>query len=56
MKNLKTTQSICRNLNLGLMTKIGAYKGASQEGSSRVTSHVLRSVKECERMNTHTHK
>ncbi len=43
----------CRNLNLGLATKVRAYKGAAQKGSSRDTSHVPRNVKECEGINPH---
>jgi hypothetical protein len=42
------------NPTLGLATKAKTYKGASQEGSSGVTSHVLRSVGKCEGMNPHT--
>jgi hypothetical protein len=34
----------CCNLSLGFMTKVGACKGAGQEGSPRVTSHALGSV------------
>jgi hypothetical protein len=32
------------------MTKARASKGASQEGSPRITSHALKSVGECEGM------
>jgi hypothetical protein len=46
----------CRNLNLGPTTKVRACKGAGQEGSSRVTSHALKSVRECEGINLHTPK
>jgi len=46
----------CRNLSLGLATKARAYKGVGQEGSSRVTSHALRSVGELEGMNPHIFK
>ncbi len=46
----------CYNPNLGLVTKARACKGVGQEGSSRVTSHVLGSVGECEGMNPHTPK
>jgi hypothetical protein len=48
--------NICRNLNLGLVTKARACKGASQEGSMGVTSHAPRSVGECEGMNLHIPK
>ncbi len=41
---------------LGLMTKPRACKGAGQERSPRVTSHVPGSVGECEGMNLHTPK
>ncbi len=46
----------CRNLNLGLVTKVNACKSACQEGSPRVTSHVLKTVGKCEGMNPHTPK
>jgi hypothetical protein len=46
----------CRNLNLGLATKIRACKGEGQKGSPRVTFHVLGSARECEGMNPHTPK
>jgi hypothetical protein len=46
----------CRNLNLGLANKARACRGVGQEGSSRVTSHVSDSVRECEGMNLHTPK
>jgi hypothetical protein len=46
----------CRNLNLGLATKVRVYKGVGQEKSPRVASHVPESVGECERMNLHTPK
>jgi hypothetical protein len=46
----------CRNPNLGLATKVGVYKGAGQEGSLGVTSHVPENAKECEGMNPHTPK
>jgi hypothetical protein len=36
--------AICHNPNLGLATKAKAYKGASQEGTLRVTSHAPGSV------------
>ncbi len=38
------------------MTKTRACKGMGQEGSLRITSHVLESVGECEGMNLHTPK
>ncbi len=46
----------CRNFSLGLMTKARACKGACQEGSPGVTSHVLGSVGKCKGMNPHTPK
>jgi len=46
----------CRNPNLGLVTKAKACKGADQEGSPGVTSHALKSARECEVMNFHTPK
>jgi hypothetical protein len=45
-----------RNPSLGFVAKAKACKGTSQEGSPGVTSHVPRSVGECEGMNTHTPK
>ncbi len=48
--------SQCRNLSLGLVTKARACKGASQEGSPRVTSHALENLGECEGMNPHIPK
>ncbi len=48
--------SICYNLNLGLITKARAYKGASQKWSLRVTFHAHGSVGKCEGMNRHTPK
>jgi hypothetical protein len=53
---IKYDDIICRNPNLGLMTKAKAYKGASQEGSSGVTSRASGSVGKCEGMNLHTPK
>ncbi len=47
---------MCHNFKLGLMTKARACKGASQEGSPRVTFCTFGSVGECEGMNTHTPK
>ncbi len=44
------------NLNLGLTTQAKVCKGASQEGSPRVTSHIPENVGECEGMNPHTPK
>jgi hypothetical protein len=41
----------CHDLSLGFASKARACKGASQEGSSRVTFHALGSVEECEGMN-----
>jgi hypothetical protein len=46
----------CHNPSLGLTTKAKACKGAGQEGSSGITSHVLENAKECEGMNLHTPK
>ncbi len=40
----------CRNPSFGLTTKAKAYKGAGQEGSSKVTSHVPESAGKCEGM------
>jgi len=51
-----TQITLYHNLNLGLMTKAKACKGAGQEGSLGVTSHAFGSVGECEGMNTHTPK
>jgi hypothetical protein len=49
-------QNKCHNLSLVLTTKAKACKGEGQEGSSRVTSHVPKSARECEGMNLHTPK
>jgi hypothetical protein len=46
----------CHNPNLGFAIKARACKGVGQKGSSRVTSHAPRSVRECEGMNLHTPK
>ncbi len=46
----------CHNPNLGLVTKVRACKGASQEGSPGVTFHVIGSVGKCEGMNLHIPK
>jgi hypothetical protein len=46
----------CCNPSLGLSTKARACKGVGQEGSPGVTSHVPKSVGECEGMNLHTPK
>jgi hypothetical protein len=43
----------CRNPNLGLATKARACKGASQEGSMGITSHVPMSVGKCKKINPH---
>jgi hypothetical protein len=53
---IKNVFRLCRNPSLGLVTKVRACKGAGQEGSPGVTSHVPRSVGECEGMNPHTPK
>jgi hypothetical protein len=52
----KISYSTCHNPNLGFATKARACKGAGQEGSPGVTSHVFESAKECEGMNLHTPK
>jgi hypothetical protein len=46
----------CCNPNLGFVTKAKVCKGAGQEGSLGVTSHVPGSEGECEGMNPHTPK
>jgi hypothetical protein len=46
----------CRNPNLGLTTKVRAYKGVGQKWSPGITFHAPRSVEECEGMNPHTPK
>jgi len=50
------TMIICRNPNLGLVTKAKAYEGVGQEGSLGVTFHAPNSARECEGMNLHTPK
>jgi hypothetical protein len=45
-----------RNPNLGLTTKTRACKGVGKKGSLGVTSHIPKSVRECEGMNLHTPK
>ncbi len=52
----KLNEAQCHNPSFGLMTKGRAWKGKGQEGSPRVTSHVLGSVGECEGMNPHIPK
>jgi hypothetical protein len=47
---------ICCNPSLGLVTKAKACKGAGQEGSSGVASHVPGSVGEHGGMNPHIPK
>ncbi len=54
-KNILTSPQ-CYNLSLGLVTKVKACKGASQEGIPRVTSHAPGSAKECEGVNLHIPK
>jgi hypothetical protein len=49
-------RNVCRKPSFGLATMARACKGAGQEGSPRVTSHVLGSVGECEGMNPHIPK
>jgi hypothetical protein len=44
------------NPSLGFATKARACKVVDQEGSLGVTSHVPKSVKECEGMNPHIPK
>ncbi len=46
----------CRNPNLGLTTKVRAYKVVGQKGSPGVTPHAPESVGKCEGMNPHTSK
>jgi hypothetical protein len=46
----------CRNPRLGFVTKARACKVVGQEGSPIITSHVLESVRECEKLNTCTPK
>jgi hypothetical protein len=53
---VRIVSSICHNLNIGLVTKVRAYEGTSQEGKPGVTFHALRSAKKCEGMNPHTPK
>jgi hypothetical protein len=45
-----------RNPSLGLTTEASACKGANQKGSSGITSHAPKNVRECEKMNIHTPK
>ncbi len=52
----KSFMEMCRNLSLGLVTKARGCKVTSQEKDLGVTSHALRSVKECEGVNPHTPK
>jgi len=47
---------VCHNLSIGLATKASVYKGVGRKKSSKVKSHALRSVGECEGMNPHTPK
>jgi hypothetical protein len=44
----------CCNPSLGLATKARACKGASYEGSPKVTSHAPGSAGECENENSHS--
>jgi hypothetical protein len=46
----------CRNLSLGLVTKVRACKGAGQEGSLGATSCAPEGVGECEGMTLRTPK
>jgi hypothetical protein len=46
----------CHNLNLRLMTKVKAYKGAGQEWSPKVTFYAPGGVGECEALNPRTSK
>jgi hypothetical protein len=47
---------ICRDLSLGLVTKVRAEKGVGQKWSSGVTFHAPGNVGRCEGMNPHTPK
>jgi hypothetical protein len=47
---------LCRNPNLGLITKARACKGANQEKTPRVTFHASGNVGKCEGMNLHIPK
>ncbi len=53
---ISTTTKLCRNPNLGLVTKARACKIVGQEGSLGVMPHALGSVGKCEGMNPHTSK
>jgi hypothetical protein len=46
----------CHNLNLEFVTKVRAYKGASQKWSPRVAFNAPKSIGGCEGMNPHTPK
>jgi hypothetical protein len=48
--------NICRNFNLGLMTKVRACKGVGQEWSLIIKFHAFGFVGECEGMNPDTPK
>ncbi len=52
----KACGHICRNPNLGLVTKARACKGAGQDWSPIVTFHARKSVGKCEGMNPHVPK
>jgi hypothetical protein len=47
----KKTHLLCCNPSLELVTKVRAYKGASQIWSPGITFRALRSAGECEGMN-----
>jgi hypothetical protein len=52
----KTFMLVCRNPNLGLMTKARGYKVAGQEGSPKVMPHAPGSARECEGIDPHIPK
>jgi hypothetical protein len=54
LSQIEEVMDQCCNLNLRLVIKTRACKGAGQEGSPGVTSHAPGSVGECEGMNPHT--
>ncbi len=47
---------MCRNANLGLMTKARGYKVVNQEGSLRIMPHAPKNARECEGIDPHTLK
>jgi hypothetical protein len=54
--DISVNKGLCRNPNLGLMTKARVYKGAGQEWSLGITFHAPGSVGKFEGMNLHTPK